>query len=51
MGINIAWRELKETPSINWKIPCPPITFGVSVKRLPGRIFDEKRSNTTPTLV
>ncbi|KRZ48444.1 hypothetical protein T02_5677 [Trichinella nativa] len=49
--INIAWRELKETPLINWKIPCPPITFGVSEKRLPGRIFDEKRSNTTPTLV
>ncbi|KRX41242.1 hypothetical protein T09_12341 [Trichinella sp. T9] len=24
---------LKETPSINWKIPCLAIMFGVSEKR------------------
>ncbi|KRX12428.1 hypothetical protein T07_10542 [Trichinella nelsoni] len=26
-------RELKETPSSNWKIPCQAIMFGVSEKR------------------
>ncbi|KRZ85176.1 hypothetical protein T08_8528 [Trichinella sp. T8] len=26
-------RELKETPSSNWKIPCQTIMFGVSEKR------------------
>ncbi|KRY27794.1 hypothetical protein T03_16140 [Trichinella britovi] len=44
-------KKLKETPSTNWKISYLPITVGVSEKRLRGRIFDEKRSNTTPTLV
>ncbi|KRZ81549.1 hypothetical protein T08_2199 [Trichinella sp. T8] len=44
-------KTLKETPPINWKIPCLPITVAVSEKRLRGGIFDEKRSNTTPTLV
>ncbi|KRZ75872.1 hypothetical protein T08_2902 [Trichinella sp. T8] len=31
--VNNGWRELKETPSINWKIPCLAIMFGVSEKR------------------
>ncbi|KRX31341.1 hypothetical protein T06_676 [Trichinella sp. T6] len=31
--INNGWRELKETPSSNWKIPCQAIMFGVSEKR------------------
>ncbi|KRX36827.1 hypothetical protein T09_9989 [Trichinella sp. T9] len=44
-------KKLKETPSTNWKIPYLPITVGVSEKRLRGRIFYEKPSNTTPTLV
>ncbi|KRX59345.1 hypothetical protein T06_5958, partial [Trichinella sp. T6] len=26
-------RELKETPSSNWKIPCQTVIFGVSEKR------------------
>ncbi|KRX31939.1 hypothetical protein T05_4384 [Trichinella murrelli] len=30
---NYGWRELKETPSSNWKIPCQAIMFGVSEKR------------------
>ncbi|KRX56138.1 hypothetical protein T09_10950, partial [Trichinella sp. T9] len=28
--VNNGWRELKETPSSNWKIPCQAIMFGVS---------------------
>ncbi|KRY07949.1 hypothetical protein T12_2670 [Trichinella patagoniensis] len=31
--VNNGWRELKETPSSNWKIPCQAIIFGVSEKR------------------
>ncbi|KRY24949.1 hypothetical protein T03_9668, partial [Trichinella britovi] len=31
--VNNGWRELKETPSSNWKIPCQAIMFGVSEKR------------------
>ncbi|KRX44141.1 hypothetical protein T05_14900 [Trichinella murrelli] len=31
--VNNGWRELKETPSSNWKIPCLAIMFGVSEKR------------------
>ncbi|KRY07761.1 hypothetical protein T12_392 [Trichinella patagoniensis] len=31
--VNNGWRELKETPSSNWKIPCRAIMFGVSEKR------------------
>ncbi|KRX77386.1 hypothetical protein T06_9983 [Trichinella sp. T6] len=27
--VNNGWRELKETPSSNWKIPCQAIMFGV----------------------
>ncbi|KRZ92656.1 hypothetical protein T08_13660 [Trichinella sp. T8] len=26
--VNNGWRELKETPSSNWKIPCQAIMFG-----------------------
>ncbi|KRY35359.1 hypothetical protein T03_18009 [Trichinella britovi] len=31
--VNNGWRELKETPSSNWKIPCQTVIFGVSEKR------------------
>ncbi|KRX52688.1 hypothetical protein T06_16186 [Trichinella sp. T6] len=30
---NYGWRELKQTPSSNWKIPCQAIMFAVSEKR------------------
>ncbi|KRX30243.1 hypothetical protein T09_10213, partial [Trichinella sp. T9] len=46
--VNNGLRELKETPSSNWKIPCQAIMFGVSEKRLRGQIFDEMRSDTPP---
>ncbi|KRY16850.1 hypothetical protein T12_16235 [Trichinella patagoniensis] len=39
-------RELKETPSSNWKIPCQAII--VSEKRLLEQILDEMRSDTAP---
>ncbi|KRY26993.1 hypothetical protein T03_8355 [Trichinella britovi] len=31
--VNNGWRELKETPSSNWKILCQTVIFGVSEKR------------------
>ncbi|KRY07095.1 hypothetical protein T12_10472 [Trichinella patagoniensis] len=31
--VNNGWRELKETPSRNWKTLCQAIMFGVSEKR------------------
>ncbi|KRX66152.1 hypothetical protein T09_960 [Trichinella sp. T9] len=31
--VNNGWRELKETRSKNWKIPCQIVIFGVSEKR------------------
>ncbi|KRX32197.1 hypothetical protein T06_266 [Trichinella sp. T6] len=31
--VNNGWRELKETQSSNWKIPCQTVIFGVSEKR------------------
>ncbi|KRX66252.1 hypothetical protein T09_426 [Trichinella sp. T9] len=31
--VNNGWRELKETPSSNWKIPCQAVMFCVSEKR------------------
>ncbi|KRX12286.1 hypothetical protein T07_10058, partial [Trichinella nelsoni] len=31
--VNNGWRELKETLSSNWKIPCQTVIFGVSEKR------------------
>ncbi|KRX26351.1 hypothetical protein T07_5998 [Trichinella nelsoni] len=31
--VNNGWRELKETYSSNWKIPCKAVMFGVSEKR------------------
>ncbi|KRZ55450.1 hypothetical protein T02_12463 [Trichinella nativa] len=31
--VSNGWRELKETRSSNWKIPCQAIMFGVSEKR------------------
>ncbi|KRY45673.1 hypothetical protein T03_10624 [Trichinella britovi] len=34
--VNNGWRELKETQSSNWKIPCQTVIFGVSEKRLRG---------------
>ncbi|KRY07189.1 hypothetical protein T12_10537 [Trichinella patagoniensis] len=61
--VNNGWRELKETPSRNWKTLCQaimfgtieqlkvvylPITFGVSEKRLPGQMLDEMRSDAPP---
>ncbi|KRX11993.1 hypothetical protein T07_7169, partial [Trichinella nelsoni] len=33
--VNNGWRELKETPSSNWKIPCHAVMFCVSEKRPP----------------
>ncbi|KRZ58833.1 hypothetical protein T02_11794, partial [Trichinella nativa] len=31
--VNNGWRELKETPSSDWKIPCQEVIFCVSEKR------------------
>ncbi|KRX48196.1 hypothetical protein T05_474 [Trichinella murrelli] len=42
--VNNGRRELKETPSSNWKIPCQTIMFG----RLREQILDEMRSDTQP---
>ncbi|KRY26104.1 hypothetical protein T01_12337 [Trichinella spiralis] len=48
--VNNGWRELKETIE-QFKIPCLPITFGVSEKRLLGYILDEMRSDRPPRYV
>ncbi|KRX18807.1 hypothetical protein T07_3715 [Trichinella nelsoni] len=45
---NNGWRELKETWSSNWKIPCHAIMFGVSEKRLLGQMLDAMLSDTPP---
>ncbi|KRY44039.1 hypothetical protein T03_4102 [Trichinella britovi] len=31
--VNNGWRELKETPSSNWKFPCQEVMLCVSEKR------------------